>query len=290
MGVYLSASVPYRPQVPVATAVPAFAGRGRAGLHNMLSSRRGGYHRNKLGIKELLLLVAVIFGVANRDAIFRQINAKALNNNDPQIALTSVIPGISPAPATTGPVQIPGSIGEMRSLSPILPFQDYPYKSGLPIREEHFNMLKDISRRMNVDPLWMLAIFLHETAYNPNRDGPYFDPNKGNSAGCKGTIQWCGTPWLGNLSLEEQLPHIENWFKTHTYRTPQTAVDYYLVIFTPAYINETGSVGNRNGDSTKQAVYRHNSGADLDGNGDISALELQRIIGTWYDRLTALYK
>lgn len=287
MGVSLLTPVPYRPPVMPAPAAPAFSGRGRSGLHNMLNSRRGGYRRNKFGLKELLLLAALVFGVAERDTLFRQINTLA-TDNAPRISVNNPFAGIGASGG--GPVQVPDSIGAMQSLSPILHFQDYPYRSGLPIRESHFNVLKEISRRLDVDPLWMLAIFLHETAYNPDRDGQYFNPNKANSAGCKGSIQWCGMPWLGNLSLDEQLPHIEDWFNTHTYRTPKTAVDYYLIIFTPAYINETGAVGSQYGDSTKQSVYRSNSGADLDGNGDISALELQRIIGNWYDRLTALYK
>ncbi len=185
------------------------------------------------------------------------------------------------------------NISDMDTLVAPLPFQDYPYNASLPITESDFNQLKALAQRQNVDPLWLLSIFLHETAYNPTADGPYFNPNKANSVGCVGSIQWCAPSeqWKGGLTFAEQLPHIEermeHWFKS--YRAPQTAVDYYLMVFTPAYINETGNIGDLNGDSTKQAVYRSNSGADLDRDGDISALELQRLIAGRYDTMRSMY-
>lgn len=133
--------------------------------------------------------------------------------------------------------------------------------------------------QFGLDPGFIAAVMAFESGFNPKA------VNK--SSGARGLIQWIDKPtfddtakragssarWedLPNLTAEQQLPIALAWFDNKPLLKSSKPADYYLAVWSPAYIGKPNDYVVANEGST---VYEQNSGFDKTGKGYITIADV----------------
>lgn len=146
------------------------------------------------------------------------------------------------------------------------------------------------AQRRGLNPNYLATVISFESEFNPRAE------NKGSHA--LGLLQWlneeawaatarrAGTPGLSRqalrtMSAEQQLPYVFAWYDGQRIADPSTLGDYYLAVWSPAYIGRLPTtVVARQGDK----VYAQNAQAfDPTGKGYFTIADVVRPVQNRYN-------
>jgi hypothetical protein len=161
---------------------------------------------------------------------------------------------------------------------------------GLSTTSDRFRQqLYDGARARGLNPDYLASVISFESEFNPRAENP--------SSHALGLLQWlnekawaataarAGHPGLSrqalrSMSAEEQLPFVFAWYEGQKIGDPSSLGDYYLAVWSPAYIGRLPStVVARKGELT----YTQNAKAfDPTGKGYFTVADVTRPVENRY--------
>ena len=151
------------------------------------------------------------------------------------------------------------------------------------LSDQFFQDIVDVSGRLQLEPLDLLGVMMAESGVKAASNNP--------SSNASGLIQflpstlqhlgWTGTPQqFRQLSAEEQLPYVEQYFQPYVHFGLNSAARVYQVVFLPSSL-QLGSSPNTvivEQGGINSAAYNGNRNLDTNSDGRITVGELQQAI------------
>lgn len=146
-------------------------------------------------------------------------------------------------------------------------------------REAFAAKVKEISKKLDIDPNWLMAVMNSESGLNPQARNTKYPVGGGYATGLiqfiPSTARHLGTTTdaLYNMSNVEQLDWVYKYFRPYRDKI-ESFVDLYMVTFFPAAIGKKDDHVLQAKNISALAVARANPIFDLDKNGKVTVGEV----------------
>ena len=142
----------------------------------------------------------------------------------------------------------------------------------------------DISKRLSIDPNWLMGIMYHESGLNPAA----YNPN----GGATGLIQFMPstatslrttTSALRLMSNVQQLDYVYAYFKPYTGRI-KNIYDLFMITFFPIAIGKSDDWVFETKKISRSKIAQANPAFDLNKDGQITVGEWKQYLKSWFEK------
>lgn len=153
-------------------------------------------------------------------------------------------------------------------------------------RKEFVAKVIDISKKIGINPNWLMAIISWESANS-------FSASKKNQIGCTGLIQFCpdrkGVNYktingkryylsdLAKMTAVQQLDVVYEYFKSYTNKL-KSYTDTYFAVFFPLAIGKPDDFILQGGGLSPLDIYEDNPGFRIQKDGKIRVWEVKQVM------------
>jgi hypothetical protein len=153
------------------------------------------------------------------------------------------------------------------------------YENKIPssYRSEFANKVVSVSKALDIDPNWLMAIMYFESART-------FSPSIQNPSGATGLIQFMPSTAIGlgttttalkNMSAVEQLDYVYKYYLPYKSKL-NNYIDLYLVTFFPAALGKPDNFVIQSSKLSAGLIGRQNPSLDVNKDGVIQVWEIKK--------------
>ncbi len=143
--------------------------------------------------------------------------------------------------------------------------------------------VKDISKKLDIDPNWLMAVMYFESGINPAIQNTTYPMQGGHATGLiqfsPNTAKGLGTTTdaLKSMSNVAQLDYVYKYFKPYVAKL-NSYVDLYMVTFFPLLVGKPENTVIKSDSISASSIARSNPVFDINKNKEITIREVKKAI------------